>query len=497
MAVRRALALSLFSLFATSALAQDDADSAAGGTESSESSAEPAPPEGESTEPARTEAESTDPESEPDDAPTISARDALETDDVASAAPTGRGDTTGRATPAGPTDPASGVPNAEPAPVAVLPDAAPEVEPETDRLRVSPIGFVRIGFTHVQRDTDLGFVGANNGFAAANVRGGVDLHHESGIGARVSLEGAADLSGELNDPRSTLSVSVRDAFARYRCRCGAFEVRIGQTRPPFSGEEARSSGRLRFIDRAVGENGVQVGRGLQLRGMDIRRQLGLYVGTAEPLAFGPVRLFAAGMIANGNGENQLLNDNRRYAYHGRLAAGLVLGEARDAAHGERVRDHVTVGLGGYRNDRTVGALPDLFDEVDRGLAADVLLELHGFDLYAQVLRVTTELPTIGAETRTNLAFHAQAAYDLSLPRDLVFGPAYRYAMWRPWHGGGGEGTSADLSDYQLQEHTLGVRLRYPMGWAELGVYVEYTFAVEDEARELTNDRVQALVQVVL
>ena len=152
------------------------------------------------------------------------------------------------------------------------------------------------------------------------------------------------------------------------------------------------------------------------------------------------------------------------------------------------------------NDRTVGALPNLYREKDNGVALDLRVDFHGLELSGQIVRLSTTFSTLETETRKRMAWHAQIGY---LVRALVpFEPAYRFAYYDPWVNASGTTPGGiDLSANRLRYHTLGVRVFMPnaptdsVGVGRTCAYVNYTFTGEQASRRLRNDRLEVLVQV--
>jgi hypothetical protein len=350
------------------------------------------------------------------------------------------------------------------------PDAA-AVAPRTWDLGV--FGFVRAGYDAVQRDPKVDFIGRNNGFLLESARVGVEgAHNPTQTRFRVSVEGASDVQDGINTPTGTLQVRLRDAFVRWD-PVPFFGLQVGQFRAPFTAEELRSNVDLLLASRAVAQEGVPGGRGYQEPGMTLGRQLGVMVGPRYPFPIaGDFGLAYYAMIMNGNGQNQLVDDNGKLGLVGRL----------EAVYGP----YVTLGGAAFKNDRTVGTLPNLYEEADVGFAGDLLIRWTGLEIFGQVATIRTEYPTVGTRARNQLGYHAQIGYridELYVP----FTPTYRYAHYHPWSG------SAAFDSYKLDYHTFGVRIFHPT--LPISGYVNYTVTIEPAARRLDNDRFELLGQV--
>lgn len=357
----------------------------------------------------------------------------------------------------------------QPAPASAEPDA------KDGAWTFGVYGYLRAGYDRTNPDDRYTFVGRNNGFVLDSARVGVQgRNREHGLVFRVSMEGASDVLTSPNTPLGTLSVRLRDAFGRWDPSAWV-GIQVGQFKAPFQQEELRGTQDLLFASRAVGVEGVLPGRGLQTPGIQVDRQVGVMISPEKPLGredgFGAAYYL---MVTNGNGSNQLLDDNGKPAL---------------VARGELVyAKHVMVGAAVVRNQRTVGEPPNLYEEDDLALTGDVTVRVSALEVFAAATRQRTVFPTVGASARAQLAFHAQAGYRIDLGPAYVM-PAYRYAYFHPWQSGGSEG----FDTYRVQYHTVGARVgptRLP-----LAAWLNYTFTQEEAGRALSNDRLEILGQL--
>ena len=375
---------------------------------------------------------------------------------------------------------------------AVAPVAeAPKQEPEK-AFSVGLIGFVRAGYEHVQKDDRYAFVGRNSGFVLDGARIGVEGHSTRyGVSFRVSVEAAAPVSGGTNTPSASLDVRLRDAFGRYD-PVPFLGVQVGQFRAPFQGEELLPLSELMFASRALGIEGVLPGRGLEQPGLSLGRQLGIMLspskligssgsatrGVDERSTKDAAEGFGfnyAVMLMNGNGQDQWLNDNNSLGITGRV---------------EGVYEHhASLGVAAFRNDRTTGALPNLYSEEDTGITADLRLRWFGVELFGALTQQSTAYPTVGASKRSQLAYNAQLGYEIKAPGFRVM-PAYRYAYFHPWQSGG---ATDDFKAFRLTYHTLGVR--FSLDKLPVSAWLNYTITQEPSPRTLDNNRLQLLGQV--
>ncbi len=361
-------------------------------------------------------------------------------------------------------------------------EAGDPEEPEADDggWEFRPNGFVRAGYEYVFDDPRYDFVGDNAGFVLGNARVGVAGRWPAhGLSFRINVDGAAVTSGLANTPEAQLSVALRDAWIRWDF-LEFLGAQIGQFKIPFMAGWLGRDGALPFASRAVGLDGVGVGRGFEQSGIVLDREIGLTLGSPGPV-------FVAGdfgvgyhlSVFNGNGINEALNDNVRPAVAGRVE----LFWTRNAR----------IGAGVLWNSRTVGPLPDRLDEEDVGFSADLSVEVIGIEVFGHFTLLSTSYPTSGLDPRQRLEFHVQAGYDLPFI-EFPFVVGYRFAYYDPWQSGGANGP-VDLSAFELMYHTVGLRMEHPVEEVGLTLWLNYTFTVETEARSLDNDRIEAIVQL--
>ena len=347
---------------------------------------------------------------------------------------------------------------------------------EVGAFRIQSFGIFRSGYDYVQSDPKVDFVGQNSGFFLDLARIGFEAH-TGAVSARISLEGASPHQTAPNTPEGTTRVSLRDAFVHWDV-APAFRIQLGQTKAPWAREELRGVQDRPFATSALGFEGVAAGRGYDQPSLAVDRQLGVLVTTTKPMELGDFRLDYALMVANGNGRNQLLDDNGKPMFVGRIECGYL--------------SYFTVGAGAYANERRVGTAPNRYDETDVGLVVDAMSKIENLELFATYAQVSTKYPTTGAPDRKQVAWHAQASYRIEWA-PMPFALAYRMAHFSPYAQGAAElPGGASLSDFSLDHHTVGVRLFHPK--LPLSLYMNYTVTLEPSARSLANDRLTLLGQ---
>lgn len=357
-------------------------------------------------------------------------------------------------------------------------ETATEAPARAARWNLGWGGYLRAGLIVVEDDPDLDFVGNNDGFVLHNAR--LEVHGDQptrGLAFRVSLEGATDLRNGLDTPQGTLDLRLRDAWLQY-APISWVGLRVGQQRTVFDAEQFRSTARLAFADRALAQRGVRVGQGFELEGLGFDRELGASLGTMEPVAIGPVAVEYIASLSNGNGINQLLNDNNSFAVSARVAVTLF--------------DLVRLGGSWKTNERRAGRLPNQFRETDTGFAGDVRVHWSGLHVAAQYTVVNTTFETLQLDDRQQLGWHVEAAWAQTLG-PVVVQPAYRFSTFDPW-ASGRQAANGSAVDYGQHEHAAAVRVSDRDD--DIAGIVQYAVPLElDDTRSVDNNRLSLVLQV--
>lgn len=379
---------------------------------------------------------------------------------------------------ASPSSPAASSPGASESPLNPIAQQIPSrrlaaLEFRSGRWQFRPFGFVRLGYEAVDPDERYDFIGRNNGFVLDSARLGFDVGYSPQFSMRLAVEAASDVSAGINTPQGSLRVRLRDAYFRYD-PWRYLGVQIGQFFAPFAAEEMHNRNEMLFASRALGQEGVLPGRGLEEESVAFDRQIGVMLAPAKPIFAGPIGFAPSVMVASGNGKNQLLPDDNLPAFLARLEV--------------HVLDYVRLAGAFVRNDRTVGAPPDQYVEKDMGFAADLRLRLAGAELFGQFVELQTKFPTVGAAERTRRAISGQAGYTVSAIPGVLLTPAYRYAYYHPW----ADAEDPELANFVLMYHTAGLKVSHRS--LPLDLYANYTVTVEKQPRQLENNRLQIMAQ---
>ncbi|MEQ9500365.1 MAG: porin [Deltaproteobacteria bacterium] len=327
-------------------------------------------------------------------------------------------------------------------------------------------GYLRAVTEFIENDPRSTFIGRNDGFKLINARLGVRAS-KGNFFSYVSFDAAAGERERFNDPNVRFGMRLRDAYLAYDLSQYA-DVFAGRFKTPYDLASLKATGALTFIDRPVYSRGVLPGTGFEVEGMQQGRQLGVMVGkTRIGLSEDGFDIGYALALTNGNTGSLALNDNDRPALFGRVSG--------------HYGDIATLNVGGFTDARTVGDLPDLFDEDVSGTEVSAHVHVFDFDLEAQLLFITTSFD--GARPSVNsLGLHAQWAYTIW---GVTF--AYRFAWYEP--------NTTDLDDAdQRTEHTIGVA--YGLEGLPLTFILNGTVAGEQQGRQVDNNRLALLAQFI-
>lgn len=344
---------------------------------------------------------------------------------------------------------------------------------------------LRGGYELVQPDSQVLTVGQNDGFFLDQNRVGLDGAFKDDLRFRLIVDVVSLLPSRTpNDPVQPFTAAVRDAWVAWM-PSDWFFVSAGQQFMPADLEGTTTIAALPFTRRSVATQGVRPGNGFAVDGLSPARQPSIVIGSTENARLGSVALQYLVGVGNGNGQNILGNDNKLPAVYGRFGAGFV-------EDGMELR----VAAGGRYNPRTVGTLPNLFQETESVGFVDLDVKIQGIQLAAQAIykdvAFDSLVPNPGAAgAETGLGATAWISVDEPFGIDL-FGlrPGYRISFFDP---------SSSFADDQLLENTLALRWDVPVEGLPLSLIVDGTLLTEfgEGVRDLDNARATAMLQLEL
>jgi hypothetical protein len=326
-------------------------------------------------------------------------------------------------------------------------------------------GYIRVIAEVIENDRNSTFIGRNDGFRLADARLGTKVSYED-LYLYLSIEAAVGEAESFNDPNQEFTVRPRDVIIRYDFSQYA-GVQVGRFKAPYDIGTLESTEERIFIDAPLESRGVLPTQGNELLGLGQDRELGLMISKDKiGITTDGFDVGYALALTNGRTFNLALNDNDRPAGFARVR--LFWGE------------WVELNLGGFTDTRTVGELPNLFDEDVLGGEVSLVVAFLGLRLEGQFLVQNTEFDT--TERPDVLAFGAHGQFDYRL-WDFRFG--YRFAWYEP--------NNDDLDDAdQIMEHTIAVTYlvpKLPLKFALAG-----TIPLEQQGRRVDNNRITLLSQ---
>ena len=360
---------------------------------------------------------------------------------------------------------------------------------KNDVVAVWPKLRVRPGFEYIDADPQILYIGENDGFFLDSARIGVEGDVSDIVRFKLTVEAASLLPGaQPNQSVTPILAAARDAWVAWT-PSQLFIVQAGQQVMPSDYEGGDVEALLPFTHKSVVAGGVRSGEGNFVAGLSPARQVGIVIGSADKLKLADLPVEYRLGISNGNGINQLGNDNKLPAAYLRLGAGFG--------------DLVRVGVGGRFNPRTVGTLPNLYTESDVVAFADLSLSVAGLSAVIEGEFRDTALNTLfpdqsnpaGQETSSGGALWL--GYSIDMSKDLGFAvtPAYRISFYDP---------SSSFQTDQLLENTLGVRIDGDPARMPLSFLIDYTILTELgdvahnlTARDIADNRLTALFQIEL
>jgi hypothetical protein len=367
-------------------------------------------------------------------------------------------------------------------------------------------GYVHAAYRWIDQPKNYNLAGKNNGFQLEQARLGANAQYKNVLAIRVSFEGASEDRINQSFPGGTMTVRLRDAYITWSPLRRYLRISIGQMVTPWDLDSMRSDAELPFVSRAVPVEGVQPNEGRALRGLGQDRNLGIALHSGDiPLGAWLSTRYQI-FVGNGNGQNQLLNDNNLPAVFGRVELSLWgrRGPPPDFIEPMRARTDrrplplVSLGLAVQYNPRTTGNPPDLIDETDSGVAADLVAAFYGVDLEGGLVYLKTTHDTLAATPDVE-KFGWWAHLRFTIPRIPVeLTPGYRIASYAPrahLSTNPVAGEAQRDADLALLYHTIGLTVR-PTRTFPLHLDINYTFTGERGVNVLDNDRFEADVVAV-
>lgn len=359
------------------------------------------------------------------------------------------------------------------------PPAAPEekkpntvggLKLETDtpwwqRLKVS--GFARVGVFYAFPFREEQLVGGNGGFRLADFRLNFDFRPINKLTVYASVEFAAPLV-DPNDPLTGRRiVDLRDAFVEYEI-CRGFLVKAGQFRPPYWAEMLMSDGSIPFVSRSVLASGFNPPDAYGPRThLAPDRQLGVQA-SSKRLGNDTIGFKYAVGVFNGNGQNQLFNDNNMVNPVGRVEVDYA--------------ETVTLGVNAGFNVLTSGVRPNRLSTNTFDYGVDLEAHKWGFQLMGGFLGRSSTYSFAGLQPDSSMGAMGQLRY---FHEDTGLEGAARFAFYEP---------SKAQADDTVNE------LAVMVGWRPFKlpfrVLAQYTHRDEERLVSYPNDSVDLMLHAI-
>ncbi len=349
-------------------------------------------------------------------------------------------------------------------PVATKPQTPAEASP-LDGLEYRWGGFLRMVGEVVENDEQFAHIGRNDGFRVATARFELRAKLKE-LSAVMSLEAAAGERNDFNDPNQEFRVMPRDLFLSYDLGALA-ELTAGRFKAPYDLGFIESSAGRTFIEAPLSTRGVAPTQGQEVLGFSPGRQLGLMLHRERiGLSKDGFDLGYALALTNGRTFTQMLNDNDRPAAYARFSMHYA--------------QALSINLAGFIDARTVGELPNLFDEEVMGAEGSFSARFMHMKFQGQFVVSNTQFDTSGRPDVLSYGLHGHWSYTR-----WGFELAYRFSMLEP--------NADDLDDADMRmEHTIG--LNYRSEDLPLVLMLNGTLAEEQSGRQVDNNRLSLMAQ---
>ena len=323
-------------------------------------------------------------------------------------------------------------------------------------------GYAILGASWTQSDSNLVYIGRNNGFSLADARIEITARPVESLWMFLSLDGAVAAPSGTDPTRGTREVRLKDAYGIW-APSAHLRVQAGQFKAPQGIEELLEETDIKFTSRSLLSSGSGAPYSYAADPLSIGRQLGIGVGT-DRVPLGPGGFTAQVAIMNGNGPDQLYNDSQYPSLLGRAAYDV---------------GGLSVGLWGAFQPRATGDQPRVYRDNVFTAGADLLYKRG--PLHAMLLAAfrTTRHVTSRQPDEVGLGLSGELAY-----RFGVVEPAVRLSYLDP---------SDAVPTDALVNLTAGLNFYIP--GAPGRFTVDFTHRAEQSGRDLSNDSLELSAQV--
>jgi hypothetical protein len=336
--------------------------------------------------------------------------------------------------------------------------------PWWQRLKIG--GFARVGVFYSFPFREEQLVGGNGGFRLADFRLNFDFRPVEKLTVYASVEFAAPLVDPLDPLTGRRIVDVRDAFLEYEI-CRGLLIKAGQFRPGYYAEMLLSDGSIPFVTRSVLASGIAPPEGFGPRTqLAPERQVGLQASSKRLGETFGIR-YAVGVF-NGNGQNQLFNDN-----NGVMPVGRVEFDWDQT---------ITLGLNASYNVLTTGVRPNRLSTNNFDYGADLEAHKWGFQV-------------LGAFLGRSSTYSFQG-----LPPDSAMGALGQLRYFNEDTGLEGAARLAWYEPSRVQPDDTVTEIAAMVGWRPFKlpfrVLAQYTHRAEERLVSYPNDSVDLMLHAI-
>lgn len=339
------------------------------------------------------------------------------------------------------------------------------VEPTPWWRNFKPFGYAKLGVFYTLPTRDEQIPGGNGGFRMVSLRLGTIFKPVEELEVVASIEASAPQVRPEDPTSGSRIVQLRDAYGEYQV-CSGLLIRAGQFKAPFWAESLLNDAQLPFATRSVISDGYTTPEFAgQREGLGLERQVGVQLSSRR-LGNDTLGFKYAVAVVNGNGANQLLNDNNSVAPVGRVEVELF--------------KHVTVGVNGFYNPKSEGVRPNRLLSNQIGYGADLVAHAAGFTVLAGYLGRSTSYPSTALNPDSSMGILGQLHY-FHAGTGLAGG--VRVAVFDP--------SAADPNDNVIEMTAV---LSWQLKAAPVRLLVQFTHREEAPGVSVANDGLDAMLQ---
>lgn len=359
------------------------------------------------------------------------------------------------------------VPMATPPPAATLPPPPPPAQAAPWYQRLTVGGYARLGLFYTLPPAQEALVAGNGGFRVAELRLAGEFKPQDRFTVYASVELSAP-TASVDDPLvGHRFVELRDGYVEWDAHDWA-QVRVGQFRPHFYAELMLADALVPFVGRSILAQGASPPEAYGPRQpLAPDRQVGAAVFSKRRGNRTVGFKYAVGVF-NGNGPNQLFNDNNLPMPTARVELELL--------------EKITFGVNALFNVTATGTRPNRLYTNSLGYGVDVEAKHRGLSVLLGFLGKNSRFSFGGLAPEDAFGVVGQVRY-------FHDGTGLEIAARGAWY----EPSTAQVGDQALEIAGM-------VGWKPVGsparLLVQYTHRGEEPKVAFMNDSVDLMLHAV-